>query len=75
MMIMAPLMAPCGTKDSPRRNKYKSKTTHGHYATVKHAGYIDPLVLVIVVNAIIVSVSYMENGSPLTWISLSNTAT
>lgn len=57
MMIMDPLMAQCGIKDFLHRNKYKSRTTHGLYVTVKHAGYIDPHVLVIVVNAIIVSVS------------------
>lgn len=71
MMIMDPLMAQCGIKDFLHRNKYKSRTTHGLYVTVKHAGYIDPHVLVIVVNAIIVSVRILCYSL----ITLSNTTT
>lgn len=75
MMIMAPLMALCGTKDSPHRSKYKSRIILGHYAIVKHAGYIAPLVLVIVVNATIVSVSYLDRITFLLDIISNTTAT
>ena len=60
MMTMVLLMGPCGTKDFRHKNKYKSKITHGHYVTVRRAGYIDPHVRAIVVNAIIVSVSIIH---------------